>query len=137
MTEVVGVDLSEEATRYAKGRYHHPNVNYIVGDVVDRTLPEKIGTFDCIVSFETIEHVIDYKTFMTNVWDLLKPGGILVLSTPFGRGVGQPTNEPYHAHQFTETEFEALFTSFSLTFPHSCNKKIILKIIVKKVINSM
>lgn len=115
VTEVVAVDLSEEATRYAKGRYHHPNVAYVVGDVLDRTLPEKLGTFDCIVSFETIEHVTDYEAFMANVWELLKPGGILVLSTPFGQGVGQPTNEPFHAHQFTEAEFEELFTPFTST----------------------
>lgn len=111
--EVVGVDVSETSIHYAKGRYHHPNVTYVVGDVLDRTLPEQLGQFDCIVSFETIEHVADFERFMENMWALLKPGGTLVLSTPFGQGVGQPTNEPFHAHQFTETEFEALFERFT------------------------
>lgn len=111
--EVVGVDVSETSIAYARGRYHHPNVTYLVGDVLDRTLPERLGQFDCIVSFETIEHVADYECFMENVWTMLKPGGTLVLSTPFGQGIGQPTNEPFHAHQFTEAEFEALFEPFT------------------------
>lgn len=113
--EVVAIDLSEETTRYARGRYYHPNVNYIVGDVLDRTLPEQLGTFDCIVSFETIEHVGDFELFMANAWELLKPGGTLVLSTPFGQGIGKPTNEPFHVHQFTEHEFKALFARFATT----------------------
>ncbi|TCI65790.1 MULTISPECIES: bifunctional 2-polyprenyl-6-hydroxyphenol methylase/3-demethylubiquinol 3-O-methyltransferase UbiG [Exiguobacterium] len=113
--EVVALDLSEETTRYARGRYYHPNVTYVVGDVLDRTLPEQLGTFDCIVSFETIEHVDDFERFMANVWELLKPGGTLVLSTPFGQGVGKPTNEPFHVHQFTEQEFTALFDRFAST----------------------
>lgn len=113
--EVVALDISAESVRYAKGRYHHPNVTYIVGDVEDRTLPEQLGTFDGIVSFETIEHIVNYDGFMANVWDLLRPGGVLVLSTPFGQGIGKPTNEPFHTHQFTETEFEAMFSKFSET----------------------
>ncbi|MFN4214421.1 class I SAM-dependent methyltransferase [Exiguobacterium sp.] len=111
--EVVALDVSEETIQYARGRYHHPNVTYDVGDVLDLTLPKRLGQFDCIVSFETIEHVVDFEGFMQNVWALLKPGGTLVLSTPFGRGFGQPTNEPFHAHQFTEAEFEMLFDRFT------------------------
>ncbi|EPE63152.1 methyltransferase domain protein [Exiguobacterium sp. S17] len=113
--EVVALDISEDAIQYAQGRYFHPKVKYVVGDVLDRTLPDQLGTFDCIVSFETIEHVEDFEGFMANVSELLKPGGMLVLSTPFGQGIGKPTNEPFHVHQFTNQEFKALFASFSST----------------------
>ncbi|WP_337874822.1 class I SAM-dependent methyltransferase [Exiguobacterium sp.] len=115
LTEVVGIDLSESAIRYAKGRYYHPNVRYVVGDVLDQTLPGEHGQFDFVISFETIEHVEDYERFMENVYNLLKPGGVLILSTPFGQGIGKSTKEPFHVHQFTEQEFYSLFTNFSST----------------------
>lgn len=111
--EVVALDISEEAIRYARGRYYHPNVRYVVGDILDDKLPEQYGQFDFVVSFETIEHIKDYEQFLANVLNLLKPGGMLILSTPFGQGIGQPTNEPFHIHQFTEQEFKSLFFAFT------------------------
>lgn len=111
--EVVALDIAEEAIRYARGRYYHPKVHYVVGDILDQTLHEQYGQFDFIVSFETIEHIEDYGRFLENVLELLKPEGKLILSTPFGQGVGKPTKEPFHVHQFSEQEFKNLFTSFS------------------------
>lgn len=113
LDEIVAIDLAESAIRYAKGRYYHPNVRYVVGNVLDKTLPQQFGQFDFVISFETIEHVEDYKRFMENAYSLLKPGGVLILSTPFGQGVGKSTKEPFHVHQFTEQEFYSLFTNFS------------------------
>ncbi|SDJ11176.1 Methyltransferase domain-containing protein [Alteribacillus bidgolensis] len=66
--------------------------------------------FDTIISFETIEHVPNDKEFLTKICKLLKPGGTLVLSTPFGQGRGKPCGSPFHYHQLTEHEFLTLFT---------------------------
>ncbi|GAA3317265.1 hypothetical protein GCM10020331_015500 [Ectobacillus funiculus] len=63
-------------------------VTYIQGDALDPELPEKLGLFDTILSFETIEHVQDDQLFMNNLYRMLKPGGRLILSSPFGRGRG-------------------------------------------------
>lgn len=113
ITEMIGVDIDEETVNYAKGTYNHPLLTYMVGDVLDEELPRKLGTFDTILSFETIEHVGDDQLFMRIVYQLLNPGGTLVLSTPFGQGRGKPCNEPFHIHQFTREEFHNFFTVFS------------------------
>ncbi|SCW55998.1 Methyltransferase domain-containing protein [Paenibacillus tianmuensis] len=113
VTEIVAVDNDEETLRYAKREYHHQKVTYVQGDATDSGLPERLGLFDTILSFETIEHLKDDRTFTDNLYRMLKPGGILVLSSPFGRGRGMPTSEPFHVHQLTPSEFEELFTGFA------------------------
>lgn len=112
ITELVGVDRSIDAVTYARGRYHHPLVTYECGDALDSQLPEKLGTFDSIVSFETLEHVDDDRKFLDNLMRMLKEDGTLIISTPFGRGRGKPTNEPFHVHQLTDNEFRELFSSY-------------------------
>lgn len=111
--EVIGVDLDPEAVKYARSMYYHPHSTFKEADVTDPALPEKLGLFDCIVSFETIEHVAEEEQFLTNVYDLLKPGGTLILSTPFGKGRGKPCGSPFHVHQLTVKEFMDLFPNYS------------------------
>nr|WP_129731791.1 class I SAM-dependent methyltransferase [Ectobacillus funiculus] len=111
--EIIGVDVDQETILYANREYNHQKVTYIQGDALDPELPEKLGLFDTILSFETIEHVQDDQLFMDSLYRMLKPGGRLILSSPFGRGRGMPTSEPFHVHQLTPKEFEELFTRFS------------------------
>jgi 2-polyprenyl-3-methyl-5-hydroxy-6-metoxy-1,4-benzoquinol methylase len=113
VTEIIGVDNDLETLSYANREYNHQKVTYMQGNAVDPQLPEQLGMFDTILSFETIEHVEDDQMFMDNLYKMLKPGGILVLSSPFGRGRGMPTSEPFHIHQLTPEEFKELFVRFS------------------------
>jgi 2-polyprenyl-3-methyl-5-hydroxy-6-metoxy-1,4-benzoquinol methylase len=110
--EVIAVDIDPEAIAYAKGKYYHPLVSFQVENCVDPSLPEKLGQFDLIVSFETLEHVDNEEIFMRNIYQMLKPGGTAVISTPFGQGRGMPTSEPFHVHQLTEGEFQDLFALY-------------------------
>lgn len=113
VTEMIGVDIDEETLFYANREYNHQKITYVKGNAVDPGLPEQLGLFDTILSFETIEHVEDDRLFMDNLYQMLKPGGTLVLSSPFGRGRGMLTSEPFHVHQLTPAEFEELFERFS------------------------
>ncbi|WP_461202779.1 class I SAM-dependent methyltransferase [Anoxybacillus sp. TBDG-1] len=110
--QIVAIDIDQEIIRYAKKTYYHPLVTYQVENAVDPNLPEKLGQFDCIVSFETIEHVKEEEQFLSNIYNMLKPGGKLILSTPFGQGRGKPTKEPFHVHQLTKEEFTSLFSEY-------------------------
>ncbi|WP_156291517.1 class I SAM-dependent methyltransferase [Oceanobacillus salinisoli] len=115
ITELIGIDYNEDAIKYAKHKYHHPLATYLEGDVTDQSLPEKLGQFDVILSFETIEHIAEEEKFLSNIYRLLKPNGILILSTPFGKGRGIPSGQEFHVHQLTVKEFKDLFTAYSFT----------------------
>ncbi|MBL0385229.1 class I SAM-dependent methyltransferase [Tumebacillus sp. ITR2] len=112
LVEMVGVDNDPEAIAYATREYHHQKVTYRQGDALDPQLPALLGTFDTILSFETLEHVADDRLFLDHLVQMLNPGGTLVISTPYGRGRGMPTSEPFHVHQLTEAEFQHLFASY-------------------------
>lgn len=133
ITEVVGVDIDKNTVEYAKKHYYHQKVTYQIGDALDQELPSRLGGFDVIISFETIEHVPDEKRFLDNLYAMLKPGGTIIISSPFGQGKGKPTNELFHFHQFTKEEFINLFNDFSdmdlffqrgVTFEYSQDKKV-------------
>ncbi|WP_018923317.1 class I SAM-dependent methyltransferase [Salsuginibacillus kocurii] len=109
ITEIIGVDIDKDTVNYAHKTYNHPSMRFQQGDANNPAFKKEIGTFDTILSFETIEHVPDDREFLTNIFELLKPGGTLVLSTPFGQGRGKPCNSPFHYHQLTEREFHTLF----------------------------
>ncbi|MFA9557133.1 class I SAM-dependent methyltransferase [Evansella sp. AB-rgal1] len=112
ISELLGVDIAENAIEYAHKSYYHPLLTFKQCDAMDPHIVDKLGTFDTIVSFETIEHVEDDRAFIKQMYDLLNPGGVLILSTPFGQGRGKPSSAPFHYHQLTVEEFKDNFTIF-------------------------
>ncbi len=115
ISTVTGVDVSSEAIHYAKGRYYHPLVSFVQGSVEDSCFMDSLGLFDTIISFETIEHVENDRLFVEQLIKSLRPGGTLILSTPFGKGRGNTCSSLYHYHQLTVTEFHDLFTDYPQT----------------------
>ena len=52
----------------------------LVADVKDLPKHFADGYFDAVVSFETLEHVEDWKAFFRNTWNAVKEGGYIVMS---------------------------------------------------------
>ncbi|WP_077625227.1 class I SAM-dependent methyltransferase [Sediminibacillus massiliensis] len=114
--EIIGVDIDPEIIKYAKGRYYHPKSAFVVADATEAKLKEKVGTFDTIVSFETIEHIEQEESLLNNYDQLLNDGGTLIVSTPFGEGRGKPCGSPFHVHQLKPEEFIELFQQYETAF---------------------
>ncbi len=81
-TRVVGADYDDSAVEIAQDKYSRPNLEFRRGDV--ELWEETLGRdeFDCIVSFDTIEHVAHRDIMMHNLVEHLSPEGMLLLSTP-------------------------------------------------------
>lgn len=94
---VTGVDYDPSAIKYAKQNYVLPNLEYKLGDPT--RWEETIGSdkFDCIVSFDTIEHICHREIMMQNLIEHLHKSGSLLLSTPCGQSttILQPESK-YH-----------------------------------------
>lgn len=77
---VVGGDISLESVSSALRRYHAANVDYVCLDAQE--FPFREGSFDVVVSLETVEHLVEAERFLDECVRVLRPGGTLVLSTP-------------------------------------------------------
>ncbi len=112
VTQIIGVDKDKNAICYAREHYNHSQAEYFTMDVLSLNLDKQLGTFDTVISFETIEHLEDDVRFINNLTKLLKPSGTLIISTPFGRGRGIPCSNPFHVHQYKQEEFLELLDDF-------------------------
>lgn len=75
-----GVDVSPDAIKYAQENYGAKNIEFLVGDAEEIPLPDK--SVDLVITFETIEHVKNYKKFLSEISRVLKEDGLAIVSTP-------------------------------------------------------
>lgn len=74
------VDTSESGIRFA--RIAAPAARIEIGSAYD-DLAGSFGRFDVVVCFEVIEHLISPATAARTIANLLNPGGVAVVSTPY------------------------------------------------------
>ena len=77
---IVGVDLSISAMQVAATRYAGENIGYLLVDGV--RLPFADGEFELIISFQVIEHISNYNTYLSELKRVLAADGTVVLTTP-------------------------------------------------------
>jgi SAM-dependent methyltransferase len=113
---VRGFDVSAGAVEFAGQTYRQPNLTFGVGDATDLRQVES-GSVDCVVSFETIEHLQDDGRYLDEMRRILKPGGRFLVSTPDRRLAStmypirrRPNNE-FHVREYTRGELLALLKS--------------------------
>jgi 2-polyprenyl-3-methyl-5-hydroxy-6-metoxy-1,4-benzoquinol methylase len=77
---VVGIDQDEEGIKIARDSY--PLTQFYTYSVYD--IPSVFfGNFDCIISTEVIEHLYSPSLFLEKMYNLIQPGGSIILSTPY------------------------------------------------------
>jgi 2-polyprenyl-3-methyl-5-hydroxy-6-metoxy-1,4-benzoquinol methylase len=64
------------------------------------------NSFDTVVSFQVIEHIEDDLLFLKEIYRVLKPGGIAVISTP--NILQTLSRNPWHIREYTSTQLTAL-----------------------------
>jgi len=78
--------------------------------------------FDAICMLQVLEHVADPNAFLDTFLPLLKPGGLLIITTPNAEGpirafpLALTEVPPHHTTRWTEHSFRALFATRGLEF---------------------
>jgi len=78
---VVAADIASAFLVQARHLAHnHTNIKVIEDDIVRSTFAS--GSFDLILCSEVIEHIADSAAALAQIGRIIKPNGVLILSTP-------------------------------------------------------
>jgi SAM-dependent methyltransferase len=105
---VIGVDIDTTVIEFAKSKYKKYNLEFKVGSA-DK-IPVESNSIDVVVSFETIEHHDKHDEMFEEIIRVLKPDGILIMSSPDKlnyRDIPKFYN-PFHIKELYREEFKQL-----------------------------
>ena len=112
--KVISLDISVTNPKKALEMYPSPNHFGLAADSFK--LPFNDKSFDLVIATEIIEHVVDPKLFINELFRTLKPGGKLIISTPYKEILryvlcihcNQKTPINAHLHSFNEHKLTSL-----------------------------
>jgi len=107
---VISLDLSKRNVEKAKSIFTGTNHSPIVADSFN--LPFASNSLEIVIASEIIEHVLDPQKFIYELFRVVKPGGKLIVTTPYKEKLryylcihcNQKTPVHAHIHSFDENK---------------------------------
>jgi len=105
---VFGVDISSDVVSHAKNKYKRKNLSFRTGSCSN--IPLDDSSVDIVVSFETIEHHDQHQEMMDEIKRVLRPEGVLIISSPDKLEYSENPNyhNEYHVKELYREEFNEL-----------------------------
>ncbi|HWD63809.1 MAG TPA: glycosyltransferase [Solirubrobacteraceae bacterium] len=106
---VVGVDIDPLAVKHSRLNYGSAKLQFEVADA--RELADLADAeFGAVIAFEMVEHLEDHAKLMAEIKRVLRPQGLLIMSTPDRGSYAGARGEanPYHVRELDAREFERL-----------------------------
>lgn len=111
--EVLGIDIDAASVAHARSRY--TGVAQLRFQQADVTALDELpdAGFDLIVSFETLEHVQAQERMLAGFRRLLRPDGLLLISSPDKRTYSDERgyHNEFHVRELYRDQFDALLAS--------------------------
>lgn len=131
--KVVSMDISPTNPTKVLKENPHENHAALVADAF--YLPIRENSIDTIIASEIIEHVYDPKIFIRKLLEALKPGGKLIITTPYNEKIeyflcvhcNKPTPKNAHLHSFNEKNFAYFIPRKTMYKTESFSNKYIVR----------
>ena len=109
---VDGVDIDPQAVAHAKAKYASDRLQFHTASALDLPFPD--DHFDCVVSFETLEHLAEHDQLLNEFRRVLKPEGFLIISSPDKKTYSDDTGyqNEFHVRELYRDELEQLLTRY-------------------------
>lgn len=88
----INVDISERAD--------------VIIDIGSQPLPFETSSIDLIFSYHTLEHIPNYLYALSEIYRVLRNGGIFLVGLPYVTLTEYHLVNPYHLHDFNEYSFD-------------------------------
>ncbi len=116
---VVGVDIDDHTVSAARKTYQRKNLTYQCFNAIKTGFED--NSFDFVVSFETLEHLYEQNELLIEFRRILKPNGILIISTPDKDVYSEADagHNHFHVKELDRSEFDTLVSdhfNYSKTF---------------------
>lgn len=129
---VCSLDAALSNPRAAVRRHSRQHHCAVVADAL--SLPFADNSFDCVISSEVIEHIVDPHAFVRELLRVVKPGGRCIVSTPYNEKrqfvlcIHCNNTTPLHAHlhSFTEHSLASLAPSVPMRNDIFGNKALLI-----------
>lgn len=108
-SHVTGVDVSPAAIAAAQAKHASDKVEFRLVDGISLPFPSQ--SFDLVTSCQVIEHLAEYEAYLGEIRRVLKPGGLLLVTTPNAAirvHAGQKPWNPFHVREFRAHELQEL-----------------------------
>lgn len=93
---ITGLDIKQEQVDDCNAFFSAIGRNdRVVFSYADLTLLETKESFDLVLAVDVMEHIEDDRTVLRRIHDALKPGGVLLISTPSDQG----GSDVHHDHE--------------------------------------
>ena len=116
VADYIGLDMSEDAVRHARSRYIFSNVRFERSDAT--TIPFDADSFDLVLSFHVLEHVVDPDAYLEEMARVCRAGGRLVIVTPNRAFRLAPAERPWNRYHLRELDRAQLAHLLSKHFTH-------------------
>ncbi len=136
--EAVGIDLSKDAIDFASASYKAVSLKFITGNI--EAIAHEDDYFDIAVCFETIEHVANPERALFELKRVLKPQGLLIISSPNrkatspGKSIDDSPDNEFHLIEYSPNEFICLLRQL-FTVQEVCGQRKINKLLFLPVLN--
>ncbi len=100
VSKIVGLDVDEDTIQHAKKIHENANIDF--QKYGGKIIPFEDNTFDFAVSFQVIEHIPHDELYISEVYRVLKNGGIFILTTPNKTNRLKPGQKPWNKYHIRE-----------------------------------
>lgn len=143
--KVTGLDVYPAAVNFAKVKY--PHINFLATDA--HNLPFNKNTFDLIVCYETIEHVLEPKKILEEIKRVMTKEGYAIIAMdsgnllfrviwPFWENTFGRVWQGAHLHPFHHNDLEKIIreAGFKISKKHFSHLGMEVSFMLKKTVNT-